>query len=175
MRTTVIPAQITTVEDKIAGSLNLTQIVILMVPVFWTTLVYAILPPHMHLAWYKLPTVLVVVLICLILALRIKGKVVVSWLAVLFKYNLRPKYYVFNKNEAYLRELYMPEFEKKQIELLKIFKFKKAEKKKAIRLKASAFGMKELLSLRVFINNPNYSISLKPGKRGGLYVSLEQK
>jgi len=29
MRTTIIPAQITTVEDKIAGSLNMTQILIL--------------------------------------------------------------------------------------------------------------------------------------------------
>ena len=42
MRTTVIPAQITTVEDKIAGSLNLTQILILMIPVFWATIVYAV-------------------------------------------------------------------------------------------------------------------------------------
>lgn len=175
MRTTVIPAQITTVEDKIAGSLNLTQIIILMMPVFWTTLVYAIFPPYMHLAWYKLPVVLAVAVLCLILSLRIKGKVVVNWLAVLIRYNLRPKYYLFNKNDSYLRELYMPEFEKKEWSFLKLYKTKKVERRKAIKIKASSFGMKELMGLRAFINNPNYSISLKPDRRGGLYVSLEQK
>lgn len=69
----------------------------------------------------------------------------------------------------------MPEFEKKEWSLLKLYKIKKVERKKAIKIKASSFGMKELMSLRVFINNPNYSISLKPDRRGGLHVSLEQK
>jgi len=35
MRTRVIPAQITTVEDKIVGNLNLMQMAILMVPIFF--------------------------------------------------------------------------------------------------------------------------------------------
>jgi hypothetical protein len=37
MRTRVIPAQITTVEDRIAGNLNLTQILLLMIPVILGT------------------------------------------------------------------------------------------------------------------------------------------
>lgn len=169
MRTTVIPAQITTVEDKIAGNLNLTQIMILMVPVFWSTIVYAIFPAPMKLALYKLPVALSVTLLCIILSLRIKGKVIVSWLGVLIRYNLRPKYYLFNKNDAYLREMYLPEFEKRSVKL-----FQKAPAKKEIKIKASSFGMKELIALRGFINNPNYSLSLKPDRRGGLYVALEQ-
>jgi len=84
MRTTVIPAQITTVEDKIAGNLNITQILILMVPVFWTTIVYTLFSPVMRLAWYKIPLVIVVLFLCLILSLRIKGKVLVEWLLVFF-------------------------------------------------------------------------------------------
>ncbi|MDO8658747.1 MAG: hypothetical protein Q7K55_08450 [Candidatus Levybacteria bacterium] len=169
MRTTVIPAQITTVEDKIAGSLNLTQIMILMIPVFWTTIVYAIFPAPMQLTLYKLPLVFIVLILCLILSLRIKGKVVLNWLAVLFKYNLRPKYYVFNKNDVYLRDICLPEIEKRSIHL-----FQKAPAKKEIQIKASIFGIKELMSLRAFINNPNYSLSLKPDSKGGLYVALEQ-
>lgn len=169
MRTTVIPAQITTVEDKIAGSLNLTQILLLMVPVFWITIVYTLLPPAMRLAWYKLPLVVTVTFLSVILSLRVKGKVVISWLWVLVRYNLRPKYYLFNKNDSYLRDLYLPEPEKRSYRI-----FKKAEKKKEIKIRTSSFGIKELLALRGFINKPNYSLSLKPDKKGGLYVALEQ-
>ena len=34
MRTTVVPAQVTTVEDKIAGNLGLSQLLLLTLPVF---------------------------------------------------------------------------------------------------------------------------------------------
>lgn len=175
MRTTVIPAQITTVEDKIAGNLNLTQIMILMVPVFWSTIVYALFPAPMKLSFYKLPLVLTITLLCVLLAIRVKGKVVISWLSVLFKYNLRAKYYLFNKNDTYLREMCIPEIEKRLISLLNFHQSpNKKSKKKEIKIKASSFGIKELMVLREFINNPNYSLSLKPDKRGGLYVALQQ-
>lgn len=109
MRTTIIPAQITTVEDKIAGSLNMTQIMILMVPVLWTAIVYIIFLPVMKLAPYKFALVFLSLVICLTLALRIKDKIVAQWLGVLFQYRLRPKYYLFNKNNLTNRELVIPE------------------------------------------------------------------
>ncbi len=163
MRTTVIPAQITTVEDKIAGNLSMTQIVILLVPIFFGTLVFAMLPPTMHLALYKLPPVIFVLFMSLILSLRIKGKVVASWLLVLLSYNTRAKYYVFNKNDTYLRDI--PEFERtpKKESI-------KTVVKKELAIPAKTFGIKELKELETFIKNPNYSFSLKPGKKGGLYV-----
>src|SRR3989344_8530921 len=99
MRSQPIPAQITTVEDKIAGNLNLTQIILLMVPVFFTTAAYAVFPPQMHLAVYKFPLVLIVLFVSLILSMRIKGKVVLNWLVILIQYNVRPRYYLFNKND----------------------------------------------------------------------------
>ena len=167
MRTTVIPAQITTVEDKIAGSLSMTQVVILMVPVFFATLMFAIAPPTMHIALYKLPPVLLVVIICLILSLRIKGKVVASWLLVLLRFNTRARYYVFNKNDTYLRDLPEVIHETKK-------KVVKEEVKKDIALPAKSFGLKELKELETFIKNPNYTFSLKPGKKGGLYVAVSE-
>ncbi len=167
MRTTVIPAQITTVEDKIAGNLSMTQIVILLIPVFFGAFIFAMLPPNMHVTIYKLPLVLLVALICLILSLRIKGKVVASWLTVLFSYNLRPRYYVFNKNDKYLRDL--PEIsDKKAKEAVK------AVVKKELAISAKKFGVKELKELESFIKNPNYTFSLKPGKKGGLYVAVSE-
>ncbi len=166
MRTTVIPAQITTVEDKIAGSLSMTQIVILMIPVFFATLVFALVPPTMHVSLYKLPPVFFVLLLCLLLSLRIKGKVVASWLLVLLRFNTRAKYYVFNKNDTYLRDI--------SEVVIETNKKVKEKAKKEIILPAKTFGLKELKELETFIKNPKYSFSLKPGKKGALYVAVSE-
>ncbi len=109
MRTTIIPAQITTVEDKIAGSLNMTQIMILMAPVLFTALVYTAFTPSMKLVPYKFILVFTSLAICLTLALRIKDKIVAEWLGVLVRYRLRPKYYLFNKNNITSKDLVIAE------------------------------------------------------------------
>lgn len=169
MRTTVIPAQITTVEDKIAGSLNLTQILILMVPVFWTTIVYTLFAPVMKLAWYKIPLIVVVLFLCLILSLRIKGKVLVEWLLVLFKYSLRPKFYLFNKNDSFLRTMDLQAFEKKPIKLFKL-KIAKKETKQTI----PNWSIADFVKLERLIASSKYSLSFKSGKKGGVNVAFDQ-
>ncbi len=169
MRTTVIPAQITTVEDKIAGNLNLTQILILMVPVFWTTIVYTLFAPTMHLAWYKIPLVLVVLFLCLILSLRVKGKVLVEWIAVLLHYFLRPKYYLYNKNDVYLRDLDLPRVEKKPV---KRFALKPA--KKSANTLLPVVSIADVVKLERLIASPKYTLSFKSGKKGGVNVAFEQ-
>lgn len=169
MRTTVIPAQITTVEDKIAGNLNLTQILLLMIPVFFTTFAYAFLPPRMNLAVYKFPLVLVILLISLILSLRIKGKVVLNWLVILLRYNLRPRYYLYNKNEATLRTLDLPVFEKRQRRI-----FNKAPAKLENKAPIPAFAIRDLVRFENIVRDPRYSFILKPGKKGGFNVSVGQ-
>ena len=163
MRTTVIPAQITTVEDKIAGNLNLTQVFILMVPVFFGTAVYVLTPPFFRFAIYKIAVITTVTLISLLLSLRIKGKIIANWLGVLLRYNLRPKYYVFNKNDLYQREVYLP-----------INSFK-AHKKAILRKSVKATNLsKDLTKLQKYIKNPKYALSLKPNKKGGVYVALNE-
>jgi hypothetical protein len=169
MRTTVIPAQITTVEDKIAGSLNLTQVVLLMIPVIFTTIAYAILPPKMHIEIYKLVLVFIVLTICLILSLRIKDKVVLNWLVVLLRYNIRAKYYIFNKNDTYLRDIVLPKTHKKQTLLLE-----KAISRNEAKLKAKLPHIQDSLKIKNFIKNPNYSLSVRPNKKGGLYVAVNK-
>lgn len=109
MRTTIIPAQITTVEDKIAGSLNLTQILMLMFPILWTAFLYILIPPVMALPGYKLTLTLLVTFISIILAIRVKNKLVLEWLLVLIRFQNRPKYFLANKNSLYLRELDLPQ------------------------------------------------------------------
>jgi len=109
MKTTIIPAQITTVEDKIAGSLNMTQILILMFPVLWTALIYILLPSPMKLSSYKVGLIAACVIVCIALAFRIKEKIVAEWLGILLKYRLRPKYWIFDKNDLTSRPLDIPD------------------------------------------------------------------
>jgi hypothetical protein len=167
MRTTIIPAQITTVEDKIAGNLNLTQILILMMPVFWITILFAFVPPVMRLVWYKLPLILIVLIICLILALRVKGRVVFNWLILLLKFKVRPAYFIFNKNDNYLREVEIPIKEKKQkVDVVKAIK--------TLVKKENELAQVESVKFLHIINDQKNSLSFKLSDKGGLNVAVEQ-
>lgn len=168
MKTTVIPAQVTTIEDKIVGNLNLTQIILLMVPVFWVTIVYAVFYPAMKLAWYKLPLVLIVTLISLTLCIRIKGKLILDWLVVLIKFNVRPKYYIYNKNDQFSRQIDLPVLEIKT----KVVKKIKAEKEDKVKI--PNIDIRQLIQLDNLIEDQNVSVRLRAGKKGGFNVAFEQ-
>lgn len=169
MRSTVIPAQITTVEDKIAGSLSMTQVMLLMIPVIFATLIYIILPARMQIETYKIVLVLVVLLFSVILSLRIKGIVILNWLTILLKYNSRAKYYIFNKNDIFLRDIVLPKTHKNKAKL-----FAKAVSKNEAKVKSKLPLVQDSIRIKNFIKNPNYSLSLKPTKRGGLYVAVNK-
>lgn len=104
MRTTVIPAQITTVEDTIAGNLTLTQILLLLSPVLITTGSYVFLPEQMTFQVYKIVFTILVSLFFVVMSVRIKGKLVANWTVILLAYFSRPKLYLFDKNNSFLRE-----------------------------------------------------------------------
>jgi hypothetical protein len=70
-----------------------------------------LLPPFYEYAVYKVVLLIVLALVCLTLAIRVKGKIVLSWIGILLHYNMRPKYYVFNKNDMHLRHEEYPEDE----------------------------------------------------------------
>ena len=106
MKMTVVPAQVTTVEDRIIGNLGFSQILLLIVPVFTATGIFTLLPPFMGGALYKYVLMGVVALLFGLLSIRIKGKILASWLVTILRYNLRPKYYLFNKNVTTNREEY---------------------------------------------------------------------
>lgn len=159
MRTTIIPAQITTVEDKIAGSLNFAQILLLMTPILWGTLVYSFFIPAMKLAPYKISLVLIVTALSLVLALRVKEKIVAEWIGVLLRYKLRPKFYIFNKNDLTERSIDIP-FEtaihhKKSVT--------KAGKKQAKEL-----SIKELIKFEQAMASKNLAVSFRYGRKGSL-------
>ncbi len=99
MRTTIVPAQMTTVEDKIAGDLSFLQILLLLSALIVATVIYALFPARLHLTLYKIPLIIGSTLFLGLLALRIKEKIILQWILLLTTYNLRPKYFVFDKND----------------------------------------------------------------------------
>jgi len=103
MKTTTVPAQVTTVEDKIAGNLSLSQLLLLATPVFVSSLVYVIVPPFLKLTPLKIVLTLLAFTIFATSALRVRGKLLVEWVVLVMRYRLRPRYFLFNKNDAYLR------------------------------------------------------------------------
>lgn len=94
MKTTVVPAQVTSMEDTIAGSLSLTQVVLLIIPVFISAFLFAGLPPSMHIKLYKLILLLFIGLPPLVLAIRFKGVIALRWLFLISSYRLRPTIYL---------------------------------------------------------------------------------
>lgn len=169
MKIRSIPAQITTVEDKIVGNLNLSQMLLLMVPVFWGMIVYTIFAPMMNFALYKLPLFLIVAVISLSLALRIKDKIVLSWIVILLKFNLRPTYYIYNKNDSHLRNMDV-------IKVVKVKKkTKKAQSKHTSINKTNQTSLGDLIRIENILTNPKYSFSIKSQKKGAFYVAIEQE
>ena len=141
----------------------------LMAPVFFMTLIYAVFPPSMSFVAYKLTLSMIFFVICITLSLRIKGKIVIHWLSILIRYNLRAKYYIYNKNESYLRTLHLPTTNKTPVAEKKLLKAKARKK-----IKPAIYRIKNLVSLENMIGNDEVDFRYKIGKKGGLNVAFEQ-
>ena len=94
MKTTIVPAQVTTLEDTIIGKLSLTQVVILIIPVFISAFVFSLLPPVMHVSFYKVSLLAIVAVPILIMSIRFKGELIVHWLILIIRFYYRPHYYL---------------------------------------------------------------------------------
>ena len=166
MKATVVPAQITTVEDRIFANLSMSQVVLVFIVIFVAGGVFTFAEPAMEGALYKYVIMLIVGLICGILAIRIRGKIIGSWLVILTTYYLRPKYYVYDKNVTTLRETYTVKTEKQPRQK----KTKAADNEP----KAAQKQLDNLATARVLtaIENPDAKFRLEAGKKGGIRVRL---
>lgn len=165
MRVTAVPAQVTTVEDRIAGRLGMSQMVLLFIPIIFGSLLYAGLPPAMHSAPYKLVVLTLLLCTCGILAIRIKGKIVLFWIAVLLRYWLRPRYYVFDKRSVHGRNQYHGAVEVDETE-------EKEEKPERSRL-ISPLTLDDLIRVKDVIENPEANLGFEV-RKGGLYVRITE-
>lgn len=166
MKSTVVPAQVTTVEDKIAGNLTFNQMLLMTTPVFVSGVIFAFLPPFMSLSGYKLLIAVSFAMICLTLAIRIKGRIVLSWITVLSKYNLRPRFYVFNKNDSHLRDIYAERDEPVAHRTTEIKAHKKLNKLK--------LPMKKVVWAEQVVANPEAKLEFKTTRKGDLRVYIQE-
>ncbi len=166
MKVTVVPAQVTTVEDRIIGNLGFSQVLLLIVPVFFGAALFAILPPVMGGTIYKYIIMGILALVCCLLAIRIKGKILALWLVTILRYNLRPKFYLFNKNTIALREQY----ETNHTETEENNQATKAKKTIAV----PKLELREAVKVYAAIDNPAAKLRFETTKKGGLHVRLTE-
>jgi hypothetical protein len=105
MRISAIPAQVTTVEDRIVGNLNFKQVILLIAPLFNSILLFFSLPKFGFINLYKVILILIFAVISGILAIRIKDRLVIEWVILRLRYHSRPRIYKFSQNELNEDEL----------------------------------------------------------------------
>lgn len=166
MKTTIVPAQITTVEDTIAGNLNLAQILLFVGALFYSTFIFAVLPAKFHLTTYKVPFILIGCLSFISLAIRIKGRIVFDWMIILARYHFRPRYYVFDKNTIYLRNNIheLPESIKKSERVIR--PLPKTEQKFTL-------AISDFVRLDQLIQTKKTHFRFKFRKNGGMHVAVQ--
>ena len=166
MRSTVVPAQVTTVEDRIMGSLGFSQLALLVIPVFIAAALFVILPPVMHSSAYKYAIMIVIGLLMGILAIRIKGKIILFWLITILRYNLRPNYYLFNKNTDTLRDDPQPNMQTEE------------EKAKSVTKRDTAklprLALHDATRVLETIQRQNSNLRFEMTKKGGLRVRFTE-
>jgi len=165
MKVTVVPAQVTTVEDRIIGNLGLSQILLLSTPIFGGCVLYVVLPPVMHANAYKVVVMVLFLLTCALLSIRIRGKILLFWLIAILRYNLRPRYYVFNKRSLHGRDLHEPEpsmgMEAETTEV-------KEKSRRKLPL-----SIAEVAQIERLIDNPASNLSFE-NRKGYLYVRITE-
>jgi hypothetical protein len=161
MKSTVVPAQITTVEDKIAGSLNFIQIILLVFSLIIGTAFYGLIPPKLHLSTLKIILMIGEFAVFGLLALRCKGRILADWLVIYLRYKARPRIYIFTKNDPQSREQFadIKIMQKEKTPLVAIAK-KKLKKNKLIE--------------RPIIASSGSIVSIKPSKKGGFDVEYQE-
>ena len=163
MKTSVVPAQITTVEDKIAGNLTFTQIILLIIPLILGTIIYVLTPPTSKVTILKSAIIGIVFATFGLLAIRFKGRTIADWLVILLRFGLRPNLYLFIKNDPETRDPIIPE---------KHLHDASTKKQVVKKLKTKTSPLVNQPRLDKLINNPSTIIRLELGKKGGINVSL---
>ena len=166
MRISIVPAQITTLEDKIAGNVSVQQAALLGVPVLIGFIIALLFPPSGQFVAYKIAIVFGLLLICGSLAVRIKDRIVAQWLKLFVVYSARPLRYVYDKNSTYLRSSEVAELKQEMTVAIKPIK------KPTVALKN--ITSKEFVRLEQFATDARAGMKFEIGKKGELNVRITE-
>ncbi len=100
------------------------------------------------------------------LAIRIKGKILLSWITVISRYNIRPRYYLFNKNDFYLRHIPTPDPEPEQVTPIVATDIDP--------LTRTFISTPEIVRLETAMLDPRAKFHFKATKKGGLGVYIHE-
>lgn len=164
MKSAVLPAQITTVEDKITANLSLNQVVLLIMPVVLSAVIYFALPPFSRLAIYKAVISGLIIVIFSVLAYRVNNKIILQWLITRACYYRRPRIYVYQKNEnpGYLQIEADPDLTTKPEQTII---------NDPLPLTVKSDLLKELCQIHT---KDDLRVVFKPNRQGGLNVSVDR-
>lgn len=165
MRTSAVPANVTTLEDTIASGLNLTQVILLILPVFFSAVIFAALPPFMHIQVYKLAIITLFSAPLIILSIRVHGSLLLKWVILLAAYKFRPRLYLLSvtKGSCFCEhghqepEQYLPEIKKSPKDTVKF----------------SELEPHQLSALDMILCHKR--VLYKANKKGQLYALIENK
>jgi hypothetical protein len=167
MRSTIVPAQVTTVEDRVAGRLGLSQLILLAAPVFLGSILYVILPPFFEYHVYKIVLMVVLAVACGLLAVRVKGQILLLWLIMLVRYNLRPRYFVYSKNSLHGRD---------KVEPIKSEEVADNGAKAPVTAhpKLPQLSTAELVKIEELLANPQANVRFTTNRKGELRVHITE-
>jgi hypothetical protein len=94
MRISIVPAEMTSIQDKIIGDLNMNQVILLSTPLIFTILVYLFIPPFSKLSLLKMIVCSISIISLAILSIKIDGKILLEHLKILISFFNRPRIYL---------------------------------------------------------------------------------
>lgn len=165
MRSSTVPAQITTVEDKIAGSISVRQAMFFGIPILLGFVITLLFPPSGQVVGYKIAIVASLFIICGSLAIRIKERLVADWAKLLIAYYTRPAFYVYDKNSTYLRDTEVTEITEDESPEIAITK-------KLVN--PSSISSREFTRLKNLTADTRAGVKFKVGKKGELNVQITE-
>jgi hypothetical protein len=161
MKRSIVPAQITTVEDRVLGNLTPYQAGLISLPLIFGVLFYATLPPHFHLKLYKICIIAGLELIGAVLSIRVNDQMLIFWLVTRLRYNLRPRFYVYDKNDNYLRNI--PDF-------TPVTAAKKEITEEAEASQLQEVAVQDAVRIEEIMTDERVNLRFKTGKNGRLHV-----
>lgn len=165
MRISIVPAQITTVEDKIAGNISVQQAFLLGTPLIFGFLLALLIPPTGQFVSYKAVIVITLFLLMGPLAIRVKDRIIAQWVRLIIIYMLRPSYYVYDKNSIYLRDCEAPT---KTAEHGDVYTIRSAP------LPSPKINSKEHLRLESVTKDARTNLHFKINRKGNLDVKFTE-
>lgn len=166
MRTTITPAQVTTIEDKITGNISVSQLFLFITPVLSASIIFILFPPFFDYAQYKVFIIACLVSVCCILAIRLRDKILLVWIVSILRYNLRPRYYVLDKNHIHGRRI------SPQENLLGIVNSQTGLSSRPQPL--PILNMTDLVRIEQIITDPERNVRFTTNRRGELHVHITE-